>query len=709
MDMPGAAWATNLLDLPHALLEHISTELVSVRSVGRYACACSLLRQLIAEHGPVWRAHLPACQAAATSQDPRLALRDLTTLAAARWTDITPRLAEAAPGTVADSTLLEQFTDGQPDSQVAHSAFTCNAGKTLVVVGVQRHTNYLSAWAVDLSAQPTRWQEAAPPASPIVVDGTHPTARRFTADGGGGGVLLDGAGREWLCLFGGLIVDANGRPRYRDNETWLLGPLGAAAECAQWRWWQVQDDDEAQSEERPTPRFHHSQTVLRRFDDASGRYDDALAVCGGNDYTMAPLLELATLSLCGVDLAPPAEGEEPGPPPLLTEVEWDFEGGSEEDGPQPRSRHAAANWERLGLIICGGEDVDDDDDDDENDITAEVWLYQFGMAGPKWMQLPDMPHKRTRAAAVVVAKSELLVVCGGMGGGDPAAVWVLPLRPLVDPTRPHAACVPAGGGLRWAELSLRRGLESPRLDATLCVAHGDILVLGGGHCGEDLDSFGDATSSFWAEGETCAWRLLHVDGDEDGDGAGAVSPMARCRTCAAGLLLEPIRAADPDPTAGGASASANAGATGAGARLTKDTQRLLYHQLTTESCLRQLQAAPVRLVDSGEVGRCLAPPNADAPYNVPMRVVSSSRTLMDIVTGTDTELPRVEVSLDNVRPRLVGQGLGRVTVVSCAAGVVAARGWIDPWLKMVCEGSAGQRRAVRAAQGMSARRLSFVQ
>ena len=109
------AWATNLLDLPHALLEHISTEL-TLPGASRYARVCSLLRELIKEHGALWLAHLQARGVA--SQQPRRALRDLTTLEAARWTDFTARLPEESPGTLAD---VIAFNDGQPNPQKAHA------------------------------------------------------------------------------------------------------------------------------------------------------------------------------------------------------------------------------------------------------------------------------------------------------------------------------------------------------------------------------------------------------------------------------------------------------------------------------------------------------------------------------------------------------------------------------------------------------------
>jgi hypothetical protein len=691
--------ATNLLDLPHALLENISTEL-TLPGVGRYASVCSLLRQLIAANAaPCWRVHLDACTCnmdACTcnvaSDQPRLTLRALTTLDAARWADISPRFAESK----SPYTRLV-FSDGQPNAQVAHNAFTCNDGKTLVIVGVMPHSSVLSAWAIDITAQPARWQQVA---ASCTLHGL-PAARRFTADGGGGGVLRDKAGREWLCLFGGLIVDQNGRAHHRDNQTWLLGPLGAATGCEEWRWWQVQADGGAQSDERPTTRFHHSQTVLTGGADRCGR----LAICGGCDYTMSPLLEVATLSLQEEDLAPPADGA-PGPPPALSEVVWEFihEGDAEQPGmlpsPGPLERHAAASWDGHGLLIIGGEDV-------ENDILPAVWLHQTQGHGAwaNWVQLPDLPHERSRAAAVVV-KGEQLVVCGGMGGGDPTAVWVLSLLPhFFLHERPPS-------GVRWSELLLRQGLEGPRLDATLCVVHGEILVLGGGHSGEQLDHFGDAAGSrrcthrpvgqtglwttsrlaslgpplsetvtallvfcagaFWAEGETCAWRLLP---SESG------GRVARSRMCGAGLLLEPIKEADPARDV-----------------LSLRTKRDLLEQLQTH----------VRLVDSGDVRMRLGSQlSVNAPYEVTIRPMPSTTYE---ASYAELEHLSVQVPLANVRPRFLPANrsragilpLGRVTVAACPTGVIVVRGWKDGGREaMMMVGDDG-------FDGMSARRLSFL-
>eukprot|EP00439_Symbiodinium_sp_Y106_P038831 s9372_g4.t1 len=67
---------------------------------------------------------------------------------------------------------------------------------------------------------------------------------------------------------------------FRDNETWALGPLVGGLEDGDTR-------SGAQSRERPTPRFHHTQTVLR---------PSTLAVVGGHNFMVRPILGSALLS-----------------------------------------------------------------------------------------------------------------------------------------------------------------------------------------------------------------------------------------------------------------------------------------------------------------------------------------------------------------------------------------------------------------------------
>ena len=680
------AWARHLLDLPHALLEYLSNEL-PLPALGRLAAASCLLRDLIAANEPLWRAFLQACGVKAHDQ-PRLALRSLTTLEAVRWSDVTPRLASdyfrAEANGVAEA---HEFQHGQPNAMVAHATFVCNEGKTLIVLGGEtRSAPNLSAWALDLSTQPSRWREAATVQVDLLLPGSGeaPCARTFTEDGGGGGVLRDKVGREWLCVFGGLVVDQHGRPRYRDNETWLLGPLGAAADAHLWHWWEVQADGEAQSPLRPTPRFHHTQTVM-------GSAANSLLVCGGHDFRGDALLELAELNLADVDLATGASG----PPQALGEVAWGFyhepmpAGGIGSGGPDLSngvSRHAAVSWGENKLIIVGGED------DGQNLYTSRmVWL--FDAVEECWWQLPSLPLGRSRVAAAIV-RNEWLVVCGGLGDETGAEVLVLnlPWHAISvlpgQPTQasPVAWLPPSGleeGALPgWAVLSLPRGLERPMHDATLCVTQDGLLVFGGGHNGAQLDHFGDACGGFCAEGETCVWRLRLGDAPPCYFGSSwamrdkpspelsasvaelgrvqAEISVARCCMSPAGLLIEPISETDP-----------------AGHRLTQATQVRLHKALGRQ----------VRLVDTGEVADCFSPPDADAPYEV--RVVTED--------SRGTTCSR-NVPLSSVRPSYVDFAALRVTLAVCAGGVVAVRGWtvddanLDGW----------------DASGMSARRVSFV-
>ena len=154
--------------------------------------------------------------------------------------------------------------------------------------------------------------------------------------------------------------------------------------------------------------------------------------------------------------------------------------------------------------------------------------------------------------------------------------------------------------------------------------------------------------------------------------------------CGAGLLLEPIKEADP-----------------AG------------HVLSarTESRLSDLLQAHVRLVDSGEVGVRTGRISVSPPYEVPvapMPVAAEEESdvntdMMEVMQ--DMMEASVEVPLTNVRPRFVTSPryfvgdatpvplpLGRLTVAACPTGVLVTRGWQDG----------------RGGGGMSARRLSFL-
>ena len=164
---------------------------------------------------------------------------------------------------------------------------------------------FSDTWALELELG--AWQRLAVPG---------PQARSFNADGGGGGVLLDGLGRRWLVVYGGLRGEG-----FRDNETWKLGPLEEPLEA--WRWHEVQPGFGPQSRLRPMPRFHHTQTVLQ---------GSTLAVLGGHNFMMRPILQPALLTLRGDETWELLEAR--GAPPS-------------------RAYHCAACW-RSRLVVFGG-------------------------------------------------------------------------------------------------------------------------------------------------------------------------------------------------------------------------------------------------------------------------------------------------------------------------------------------------------------------
>ena len=169
-------------------------------------------------------------------------------------------------------------------------------GRTVVVFGGRSlsHPSFgrflRDAWALDASSG--SWYQAA-----HGIRG--PAARMFNADAAGGAVLKDGGGQEWLCIFGGKC-----QPGYRDNETWILGPLGPACTASSWVWRHVQADDRIQSHLRPEARFHHT---LTRVDLSQRLSTDAcrgqhLVVLGGHDRTISAIASMWILSLSNIIL-----------------------------------------------------------------------------------------------------------------------------------------------------------------------------------------------------------------------------------------------------------------------------------------------------------------------------------------------------------------------------------------------------------------------
>ena len=159
-----------------------------------------------------------------------------------------------------------------------------------MVFGGQTALGYTSeCWALDLETG--EWTFAVG----LMPTPSGPAARVFGAgaDGGGGGVLRSSSGHEWLVLHGGLRAEG-----FRDNETWVLGPLGAAATADKWRWAEIQPGGNPQSEQRPQPRFHHTLSVVR----------NQLVIVGGHDHTLTPILSPYALSVAALSVEADASG-----------------------------------------------------------------------------------------------------------------------------------------------------------------------------------------------------------------------------------------------------------------------------------------------------------------------------------------------------------------------------------------------------------------
>ena len=467
-------------------LDELATDLLiciaarlDATSLGRLAQICKALAT-VANSNAAWQGHLARCGLRLpAARGARAALRAATTLEDASWASLT--------------------ADGAGPGKLRHFvAFGCNDGKTIVVFGgnvdieVRPHASPVctnATWALDVASG--RWTRAAESSV------ERPSPRCFNADGAGGGVLRDAADTEWLVVFGGLC-----QPGYRDNQTWLLGPLGDAPE--RWQWWEVQADGETHSEERPTARFHHAMLVASlpspRIGAVFGALEQQLVVLGGDDKRVQPIWDACALSLAHVRLQPEPAWDVGGQRPPsellgLTEVEWVPEWEWLEDGPGPRTRHGvAALGDMPGVVVVGGKGID-------GEALSEVWLCVAEGVGARWDTLPDFPHPVSRAAVAVVRES--VAVCGGDGatGSSPYPeirrdVWLCPLK----------------GGSAWVNVVPHDGPSrlprATRCDGAATVVGGEVLLIFGGSFGGMLDHFGDDMGmNCWGLGEVLAMRL----------------------------------------------------------------------------------------------------------------------------------------------------------------------------------------------------------
>ncbi|KAG8471003.1 hypothetical protein KFE25_009424 [Diacronema lutheri] len=530
--------APRLDGLAAELLELIAAQLTAASDLASLGCVCRVLARVVAS-GAVWRGALARAGGGAPRADggcARRALRQLHTLDGAWWARerVTPRRA--------------------PRARAHAAAFAFDGGRALIVFGGSAPRAGAGAmrdcWALDVPSG--EWFEVAPTES-------GPAARCFVADGGGGGVLRDALGAEFLVLHGGLRAQG-----YRDNETWLLGPLGPAIGARRWRWARIGGSASPQlAEPIPVARFHHRLTVLGGA--RSTAHGSSLVISGGHDYMLRPLLSVWVLSLRAVELcartsAAPrdtrADGDaacvvpepEPEPEPVERRVceraaralRWASAESlarlprtGKEPAPAERAHHAAAAWGRH-LVVFGGERG-------RGRLLADTWLLDGTLGG--WSKLAIALPKGGRSRAAAAVSADLLLICGGEALVAGAHGATAPVRDcwalnLATPGALGWTCLAhadAGAGLP----SLAGGAGGAFVSASFGALHdGHTLLVFGGHAGDmngaTRDQYGDARHGFCAPAHTWAFRVA-----TGADDAPVVARSARCSRDADGGLFGP--------------------------------------------------------------------------------------------------------------------------------------------------------------------------
>lgn len=510
----------------HELLELIAAELSAVIDIGNFACVCRSFAHVV-QSGHVWRAALMRAGGSppAGGGCPRRSLRQLTMLDSPWW----------------DCDSDGHFAPGGPCARTQMAAFACLGGQVLVVFGgAALHGNEprfrSDCWALDLSTE-THPSGSMPALRRqwyrVAEHEVGPSPRIVSAESAAGAVLRDARGAEFIVLHGGLLSEG-----HRDNETWLLGPIGPAHEASRWRWSKL-------SERRrcPPARFHHCLTVMgserrgRRRQPALG--GTALCISGGHDHMLRPLLGVHVLSLRAVDLCASAAFRDDAPQPdcggtggmaparrareLPLNVQWQRDDSLSQlrsaraaSKPAARAHHAAAAWGRY-LVLCGGQLG-------LGACLSDTWLLDTVLGG--WAQLPAHLPSGGRARAAATVSGDILLLCGGESPHPTlhgvsehlADLWALNLG------------APVHG---WSRLSDQHTPSVPRplgprglyVSASLAALHaGRTLLLFGGrshrgsgpHLGEPLDS---------SNGPALTWAArLAVDGS----GAARIVRSARC-------------------------------------------------------------------------------------------------------------------------------------------------------------------------------------
>jgi len=385
--------------LPPDVLRHVARHL-GPATIGRASCTCHALSAAL-NTDEVWGEILVGLGGPRRASEPRRAARELHTLESTRWSsDWLSHVPGATEEQIAtqykkhDVTIhssnleIHSVISSAPEARDHYVAVSCAQGRTVVVFGGidsksagiygQHYTVHKDTWALDVETG-TWWP------GPTGAGQDCPEARFFNADAAGGRVMKDGGGQEWLCIVGGKRFVGGGG--FRDNETWLLGPLGPACHADRWRWREVQPDGQVQSVSRPKPRFHHTLTSVdlgdrNLSDPCRGSH---LIILGGHDHTISAIACMWILSLNHVVLGRTPDADQPLGAVTETDlVRWrlaptkfrfrshgeDLLDESNDEslraaapgGPTaPRAGHAACEWRTVGhggqkggLLVMGG-------------------------------------------------------------------------------------------------------------------------------------------------------------------------------------------------------------------------------------------------------------------------------------------------------------------------------------------------------------------
>jgi len=388
-------------------------------------------------------------------------------------------------------------------------------------------------------------------------DARCPSPRCFNSDSGGGRVLRSGD-EEWAVLHGGLCA-----PGYRDSQTWLLGPLSHPPK--EWSWLPASPPDHVEGD-APVARFHHTLTLLPRREAAG---DDSLALLGGHDRTISPLLDLRLFSLRHASLPRKASGVAAA----SVSVGWSSSTHVLGPAPSPRAFHSAAHYHHpaagRGLLLAccglgpaaGGEEV----------FAALDDTWAFDLNSGRWLELAArLPHGFARSRAALAVSRDRLLLAGGCRARPAALATYLPLTP--GPAFDDVWLLDLRRGLIQSELGIRpaavsawercvlpheRAHRTPHANATAGTLHGGAVVLVlGGHdtflsplADEAVDSFGDlADEQAWALHETEAILVggrpertearLCTRGAPHSCGEGGASPSRRQLVGGARMLVQ---------------------------------------------------------------------------------------------------------------------------------------------------------------------------